>query len=70
MQQSKSELLEIKEKIEQAFNKVVMNPNFVPMVTGIAITTVAGIAISLSSGDFYQPVDATHAIFWMRPPHP
>jgi len=47
-----------------------MNPNFAPMVTGFALTTVAGIALSLSSGDFSQPVYATHAIFWMRPPHP
>jgi hypothetical protein len=65
-----SDLLEIKEKVEQAFNKVVMNPNFAPMVTGFALTTVAGIALSLSSGDLSQPVYATHAIFWMRPPHP
>jgi len=64
---TKTEILEIKDKIEQAFNKVVSNPNFAPMVAGIAISTVAGIAISVSSGDLSQPVYATHAIFWMRP---
>jgi hypothetical protein len=63
---TKTELLEIKEKIEQAFNKVVSNPNFAPMVAGIAISTVLGIAISISSGDLSQPAYA-HAIFWMRP---
>jgi hypothetical protein len=74
-----SELTGMKEKIEQAFNKVVVNPNFVPMATGLAITAVAGIAISVSSGDHSQSVFAvknaiasshiigvnpTKAIFW------
>ena len=53
---TKVELLEIKEKIEQAFNKVVTNPNFVPVATGIALSTVAGIAISLSIGDPSQSI--------------
>jgi len=65
---TKTEILEIKEKIELVFNKVVTNPNFAPMVAGIAISTVVGIAISASSGDLFQPVSATHAIFWMRSP--
>jgi hypothetical protein len=64
----KTELLEMKEKIEQIFNKVVTNPNFAPMITGIAISTVVGAAISISSSDLSQPVHATHAIFWIRPP--
>ena len=63
---TKTEILEIKGKIEQVFNKVVTNPNFAPMVAGIAITTVVGIVGSISSGDIYQPAYA-HAIFWMRP---
>ena len=64
---TKTEILEIKDKIEQAFNKVVSNPNFAPMVAGIAISTVAGIAISVSSGNIYRRVYATHAIFWTGP---
>jgi len=55
---TKSEILEIKEKFEQAFNKVVANPNFVLMATGIAISTAASIAISLSIGDHSQSVIA------------
>jgi len=50
--------LEIKEKFEQAFNKVVTNPYFVPMATCIAISTTASIAISISSGDHSQSVFA------------
>lgn len=64
---TKAEILEIKEKIEQTFNKVIINPNFVPMVAGIALSTIVGIAVSVSSGDLSQPAYATHAIFWMRP---
>jgi hypothetical protein len=55
---TKAEILEIKEKFEQVFNKVVTNPNFVPMAAGIAISTAASIAISLSSGDHSQSVFA------------
>ena len=59
MLKTKADILEIKGKFEQAFNKVVTNPNFVPMATGIAISTaVATIAISLSSGDHSQSVFA------------
>ena len=60
---TKAEISEIKEKIEQAFNKLVTNPNFAPMVAGVAISTVTGIAISISSGDLSQPVYSPHAIF-------
>ena len=67
MLKTKADILEIKGKFEQAFNKVVTNPNFAPMAAGIAISTVVGIAITVTSGDLSQPVYATHAIFWMRP---
>ena len=55
---TKAVILEIKEKFEQAFNKVVTNPYFLPMATGIAISTAASIAISISSGDHSQSVFA------------
>ena len=55
---TKTDMLEIKEKFEQAFNKVVTNPNFVPLATGIAMSTAASIAIFLSSGDHSQSVIA------------
>jgi hypothetical protein len=79
MDKTKTDLLEMKEKMGQIFNKVVVNPNFVPLATGLAITAVAGIAISVSSGDHSQSVFAvknaiasshligvnpTKAIFW------
>jgi hypothetical protein len=36
---TKTELLDITEKLEQVFNKVVTNPNFVSIAIGIAIFT-------------------------------
>lgn len=79
MAKTKTEIMEVGEKIENIFHKLVTSPNFVPMVTTFAISTAATIAISLSSGDHSQAVFAvkhtsesshiigvvpTKAIFW------
>ena len=63
---TKSDLSNIKKNIDEIFNKVVTNPNITPVVTGIAISSVIGIVLSISSGAPIQYADA-HAIFWMRP---
>ena len=64
---TKSDLSDIKRNIDQIFDKITTNSNFTPMVTGIALSTITGITISILSGDVVQHADATHAIFWMRP---
>ncbi len=44
---------EIGEKIEDILSKIVSNPKFVPLATGLALTAM-GITMSLSSGDHSQ----------------
>jgi hypothetical protein len=50
---SKTEKLEIGAKIEDILSKIVYNPKFVPIATGLALSAM-GITISLSSGDHSQ----------------
>jgi|tagenome__1003787_1003787.scaffolds.fasta_scaffold18665412_1 hypothetical protein len=44
---------EIGEKLEDILSKIVSNPKFVPLATGLALSAV-GIIMSLSSGDHSQ----------------
>ena len=44
---------QIGEQIEDILSKIVSNPKFVPLATGLALSAV-GITISLSSGDHSQ----------------
>jgi hypothetical protein len=46
---------------------LLVNPTNAALAAGIAISTVVGIAITVTNGDLSEPVYATHAIFWMRP---
>ena len=64
---TKSDLSNIKKNIDQIFNKMVTNPNITPIVTGIAISSVLGIVMSISSGASLPYAYPTKAIFWMRP---
>ena len=49
---------QIGEQIEDILSKIVSNPKFVPLATGLALSAV-GITISLSSGDHSQWAFAT-----------
>lgn len=73
---TKTNKLEIGEKIEDILSKIVTNPNFVPLATAFALSA-AGISLSLSAGDHshlafaakhacHHGVCSTHAIFWIR----
>ena len=44
---------QIGEQIEDILSKIVSNPKFLPLATGLALSAV-GITISLSSGDHSQ----------------
>jgi hypothetical protein len=75
-QKTRTEKLEIGEKIEDILAKIVTNPKFVPLATAFALSAV-GISLSLSGGDHshlayaakhacHHGVCPTKAIFWIK----